>query len=108
MLVADAALDMTKPEERLPVTCPKLLRVTLVAQTWYRIGKTIHALYLNIDKLVANEEIIFLKPSARIVFHKNKLSDTPLLKFQYLHVGEPGWIPISIMQNFEIFSSVVK
>jgi hypothetical protein len=60
------------------VSYPKLIYFTCVAYAVHRVFETIHVLYSNVDKLVANGKKIFVKLPARIELFKNKAPDSPL------------------------------
>jgi hypothetical protein len=94
-----AAPYMKKAAEGLSVSYPKLRHVTRVAHALHRVCKTIRVLYPHVDKLVANVKKIFVKSPARIELFKTKLQTHHFLQLQQLHGGEPGWMPLCIMQK---------
>jgi hypothetical protein len=47
LLVTDAALYMTKREEVISVSCPKLLRVVFAGYTLHRVCETVRVLFLK-------------------------------------------------------------
>jgi hypothetical protein len=54
------------------------MNVTCVVHVLHRVCETIHVLYPNVGKLVANGKKIFVKSPARIELFKNKAPETSL------------------------------
>jgi hypothetical protein len=66
-------------------------------------------LYLNVDKLVANGEKMFVKYPDRIEIFKNKAPDTPLPPTSLI-IWWGTWLDAIVYyaENFEIFCSVAN
>jgi hypothetical protein len=91
--------------KELSVSYPKLIQVC----TLHRICETIHGLYVNLYKLVANGKKIFMKLPGRIEIFKNNTPDT-LLPETPVHTRWGAWLdaPVYYAENFEIFRFVVN
>jgi hypothetical protein len=67
LLVTDATLYMKKLAEGF---YPKLIHATCIVHSLHRVFETIHALYPNVKKLVANGMKIFVKLPATTELQK--------------------------------------
>jgi Gpi18-like mannosyltransferase len=63
--VTNAQLYMKIQAEGLSVSYPKIICVMHVVNALHRVYETIHVLYINLEKLVANGKKILMKLPAR-------------------------------------------
>jgi hypothetical protein len=109
LLVTVAAPYMKKAAEGLSVRFLKQIHVICIAHALHKVYETIHVLYTNVDKLVANGNKIFVKSPAGIELFKCKVPDTPLPPTSVItRLGT--WLDATVYyaENFGIFCSVVN
>lgn len=74
LFVTDAASYMKKAAASLQVLFPKMLHITCVAHGLHRVSEFIRGLFPDVDRLVANMKMAFLKSPSRINRFKENLS----------------------------------
>lgn len=71
MLVTDGAAYMIKAGLSIKKFCPNLLHITCLLHAFHLVAEKIRSSYPDVDKLIANTKMIFVKSPKRIKeFHK--------------------------------------
>jgi hypothetical protein len=71
-LFTDGASYTKRAAEESSVRYRKLLHVSCVVYARHKACETIHVLYKNVDKLMANEKEMYVKPPTSTEFFKKK------------------------------------
>ncbi|XP_003740254.2 uncharacterized protein LOC100905225, partial [Galendromus occidentalis] len=109
LFVTDAAPYMTKAGKALKVIFPRMIHVTCVVHALHRVAEEVRVLFPDVDKLIANGKIFFLKSAARVTIFRETAPGVPLPP-QPVLTRWGTWLEAALYyaRNLNAFTSVVN